>query len=115
MATLSRHGGLVALRPEKIEEYKRLHQAVWPDVLRVIHEVSIRNYSIYLRRLPDGVHYLFSYFEYIGSDFTADMARMSAHPVTQAWWAVCSPCQTPLTDRSPGEWWASLEEVFHAP
>ena len=106
---------MVALRPGKIEDYKCLHQAVWPDVLRVIHEVNIRNYSIYLRRLPDGVYYLFSYFEYFGSNYTADMDRMAADPVTQAWWAVCKPCHEPLPDRAPGEWWASLEEVFHTP
>ena len=110
-----RYAGVVALRPEKIEEYKRLHQAVWYDVLRVIQEVNIRNYSIYLRRLPGGEYYLFSYFEYVGADFSADMARMSADPVIQDWWAVCKPCHTPLPDRAPSEWWASMEEVFHMP
>jgi len=108
-----RHGGVLRLRPEKIADYKRLHQAVWPDVHRVIHEAHIRNYSIFLRRLPDGDHYLFSYFEYVGSDFAADMARLAADPVTERWWALCKPCQEPLPDCAPGEWWASMEEVFH--
>jgi len=67
----------------------------------------------FLRRLPDCVHYLFSYFEYVGSDFAADMARLAADPVTERWWALCKPCQDPLPDRSPDEWWASMEEVFH--
>ena len=111
--SMQRHGGVLRLRPEKIADYKRLHEAVWPDVLRIMHEAHIRNYSIFLRRLPDGVHYLFSYFEYVGSDFAADMARLAADPVTERWWALCKPCQDPLPDRSPDEWWASMEEVFH--
>jgi len=110
-----RYAGVLALHPEKIADYQRLHQAVWPEVLRLIHEAHIRNYSIFMRRLPDGVYYLFSYFEYLGTDFAADMARMSSHPVTQAWWAECKPCQAPLPDRAPEEWWASMEEVFHTP
>ena len=41
------------------------------------------------------------------------MAKMVADPETQRWWAVCEPCQEPLETRSEGEWWASMEEVFH--
>jgi len=110
---MKRYGMVIGLKPEKIEEYKRLHAAVWPDVLKRIAECSIRNYSIYLRRLPDGNHYLFSYFEYAGGDFAADMAHMAADPTTQKWWEVCMPCQEPLGDRAEGQWWAEMEEVFH--
>jgi L-rhamnose mutarotase len=110
---MTRYGMVLGLRPEKLEEYKQLHAAVWPDVLRMIRECHIRNYSIYLRQLDDGRHYLFSYFEYTGADFAADMAKMAADPTTQRWWAVCQPCQQPLDHRGPGEWWAGMEEVFH--
>jgi len=106
-------GDVIRLRADKVEEYKRLHAAVWPDVLKMIRECNIRNYSIYLRELDDGEHYLFSYFEYVGDDFAADMARMAADPATQRWWDVCKPCQKPLESRRAGEWWAALEEVFH--
>jgi L-rhamnose mutarotase len=104
---------VIGLRPEKITEYKKLHAAVWPDVLKRIAQCHIRNYSIYLRQLDDGRHYLFSYFEYIGQDFAADMAKMAADPTTQRWWSVCKPCQQPLEHRAPEEWWAGMEEVFH--
>ena len=110
---MRRYGTVIGLNAEKIEEYKRLHAAVWPDVLKMIAECNIRNYSIYLRKLPDGNHYLFSYFEYHGEDFDADMAKMAADETTQKWWAVCEPCQEPLETRAAGEWWASMEEVFH--
>ena len=110
---MKRYGSIVGLREEKIEEYNRLHADVWPDVLDRIHRSNIRNYSIFLRKLPDGKHYLFSYFEYVGSDFAADMAAMAADPRTQEWWKITDPCQEPLPDRTEGEWWAEAEEVFH--
>lgn len=110
---MQRYGSVLGLRADKVERYKELHAAVWPAVLAMIKSCHIRNYSIYLRKLPDGKHYLFSYFEYTGDDFAADCARMDADPVTQQWWAECIPCQEPLPDRAEGEWWASMEEAFH--
>ena len=110
---MKRYGWVIGAKENKIDEYKKLHAAVWPEVLDMIKQCNINNYSIYMRKLPDGKHYLFSYFEYTGSDFTADMAKMAADPMTQKWWDVCMPCQEPLPDKAEGEWWADMEEVFH--
>lgn len=110
---MKRYGTVIGLKPERLEEYKQLHAAVWPSVLAKIQASNIRNYSIFLRHLPDGLPYLFSYFEYVGTDFEGDMAAMAADPETQRWWAVCMPCQQPFADRAVGEWWASMPEVFH--
>ena len=110
---MRRYGSIIGLRADKLDEYKRLHAAVWPDVLEQIRNSNIRNYSIFLRRMPDGNCYLFSYFEYIGDDFEGDMAAMADDPRTLEWWAVCKPCQVPLPDRIEGEWWSDMEEVFH--
>jgi L-rhamnose mutarotase len=105
---MQRYGMLIRLRPEAEAEYRKHHAAVWPQVLSTISACNIRNYSIYLK---DGL--LFSYFEYHGTDFDADMARMAADPVTQQWWALMKPMQQPLDSRAAGEWWANMEEVFH--
>jgi L-rhamnose mutarotase len=105
---MQRYGMVIRLRPESEDEYKRQHAAVWPEVLSMIAACNIRNYSIYLK---DG--FLFSYFEYHGADFGADMAKMAADPKTQEWWAIMKPMQQPLETRRPGEWWAGMEEVFH--
>ncbi len=112
---MKRYAHIIEVREEKLEEYKRLHAAVWPEVLARIAKSNIRNYSIYLKKLPDGKYYLFSYFEYVGNDFAADMADMAADHKTQEWWAVCKPCQNPLpeVDVESGGWWADMEEVFH--
>jgi L-rhamnose mutarotase len=110
---MTRYGSIIGLTEEDIPEYKRLHAAVWPEVLATIHDCGIRNYSIFLRRMPDGKNYLFAYFEYVGEDFAADAAKMAADPKTQEWWTYCIPLQEPLPDRPEGEWWAPMEEVFH--
>jgi len=103
-----RYGQVIRVRPERFEEYRRHHTAVWPGVLATISACHIRNYSIYHK---DGV--LYAYFEYWGDDFAADMKRMAADPVTQRWWALMEPLQDPLPTRAPGEWWVRMEEVFH--
>ena len=103
-----RYGCSIRVRPEHFAEYKRQHAAVWPEVLATITRCKIRNFSIYHR---DGV--LFSYFEYHGADFAADMKLMAADPATQRWWSLMEPMQNPWPDRAPGEWWTRMEEVFH--
>jgi L-rhamnose mutarotase len=105
---MKRYGTVIALNPEKLEEYKRLHAAVWPGVLKTIAECNIRNYSIFYQE-----NLLFAYFEYIGADYAADMARMAADPVTQKWWKETDPCQHPVPWAKKGEWWSEMEEVFH--
>jgi len=105
---MKRYGSVIKVKPEKLEAYKELHANVWPGVLQKIKDCHISNYSIYYK---DG--YLFSYFEYTGNDYEADMAQMADDPETQRWWDVCKPCQEPLETRSEGEWWANMEEVFH--
>ena len=105
---MKRYGMAVKIRPENLDEYKRLHADVWSDVLKMIGECNIKNYSIYHK---DGM--MFSYFEYVGEDFDADMAKMAADPMTQKWWDVCKPLLDPLETRATGEFWASMEEVFH--
>jgi len=77
-------------------------------VIDTIRLCNIRNYSIFLK---DDL--LFGYFEYHGADCEADRARMAADPKTQEWWSIMMPMPVPVDSRKPGEWWASMEEVFH--
>jgi L-rhamnose mutarotase len=105
---LKRYGRIIGLKPEAYDEYVRYHAAVWPEVLKTIRDCNIRNYTIFYRdRL------LFAYFEYLGDDFDADMAKMAADPKTQEWWTIMDPMQRPVATAKEGEWWSPLEEVFH--
>jgi L-rhamnose mutarotase len=101
---------VIRIRAEKIPEYKALHAAPWPEILARISACNIRNYSIFLRE-PENL--LFGYFEYHGTDFAADTAKMAADETTRRWWALTDPCQEGLESRAAGEWWAPMTEVFH--
>ncbi len=105
---MKRYGSLIGIKPDKLEAYSAYHAKVWPGVLAKIGECNIRNYSIFLKD-----NLLFSYFEYVGDDYDADMAKMAADPTTQDWWAIMKPMQQPIATRQEGEWWANMEEVFH--
>jgi len=107
---MQRMGMVIGIKPEMVAEYKRLHAAVWPEVLEQIRQSNIRNYTIFLRE-PENL--LFGYWEYHGTDFTADMARMAQDPKTREWWTHTDPCQSPLTTRAEGEQWSMMEQVFH--
>ena len=107
---MQRMAMVIGIKPDKIGVYKRLHAETWPEILNIISDCNITNYSIYLRE-PENL--LFGYWEYTGADFAADAAKMAADPKTQEWWDICMPCQVPLDTRKEGEWWAMMEEVFH--
>ena len=101
-----------AQRHDAQTERNRFLQAEIDKVNKQIKECNIQNYSIYLTQFPDGKYYLFSYFEYTGEDFEADMKKMAADPTTQKWWKETDPCQFGLENRPEGEWWKSMEEVY---
>jgi L-rhamnose mutarotase len=105
---MKRYGQVIGVAPEQVDEYIRHHEQSWPEVCEMIAECNIHNYSIYYRG-----NLLFSYFEYTGVDFAADMKKMGDDPVTQEWWKVVGKAQRPMEDRAPGEWWAEMQEIFH--
>jgi L-rhamnose mutarotase len=105
---MKRFGQTIKLKPEGADEYKKHHANTWPGVLKMIGECNIQNYSIWCHGLT-----LFAYFEYVGDDFEADMAKMADDPETQRWWDVVKPLMEPLDDRKPGEFWSEMEEIFY--
>lgn len=105
---MKRFGQVIGVRPEHFERYKKYHSEVWPEVLDMIKKCNIRNYSIFHKD-----NKLFAYFEYTGHDFEADMVKMAADAKTREWWDIMEPMQDPVPTRTKGEWWATMEEVFH--
>jgi L-rhamnose mutarotase len=105
---VQRFAAVIRLRPEMEAEYRRLHAAAWPGVLSALKRAHVSNYSIFLR---DGL--LFSYLEYTGTNYEADMAAIAADPVTRDWWARTDPCQEPLDSAAGHERWAPAQEIFH--
>jgi len=106
---MKRFGWVARVKPEQYDEYKRLHADVWPDVLETISACNLRNYSIFHR---DGQ--LFTYVEYTGDDFAADMAKMADDETTRDWWDLVIPMFEDADPDTPGgNVWADMEEIFH--
>ncbi|MFN0194311.1 MAG: L-rhamnose mutarotase [Aestuariivirga sp.] len=103
-------GMVIGLQADKVAEYKKLHADVWPEILSLISKCNITNYSIFLKE-PENL--LFAYWEYVGTDFHADSAKMLGNQKMVDWWKVCTPCQKPFDTRKEGEWWAMMEQVFY--
>lgn len=110
-ASVKRIASVNRLRPGKEQLYRELHADVWPAILERLRTSHIRNYSIYLKEV-EGTLLLFSYFEYTGQDFEADMQAIADDPETRRWWKLTDPCQQPLPDVEPGGNWSDLEPVF---
>jgi L-rhamnose mutarotase len=110
-----RYAWVTGLRPEKAEYYHHLHANPWPGVLKEIKSSHIKNYSIHECEI-DGKAYLFSYLEYTGTNFDADMKKMAADPETRRWWKETDPCQMPLPEAAAkGKIWSDTKEVFFLP
>lgn len=105
---LERHALGAGIAPGKRCEYLRLHSAVWPQVEQTLTDNGFTNYTIF--NLEDT---LFAYYEYVGADHAASLARIADDPTTQEWWTHTDPCQVSIDD-TPSTW-SKLDDVWHLP
>jgi L-rhamnose mutarotase len=98
---------LLKVRPERLEEYKRRHAAVWPEMLQALRETGWHNYSLFLR--DDGL--LVGYFE--TPDLQAALDGMAAREVNGRWQAEMAPFFEGLDGQRPDEGFLRLEQVFY--
>ncbi|SNS59828.1 L-rhamnose mutarotase [Asanoa hainanensis] len=95
------------VRPELLEEYRRRHAAVWPEMLAALSAAGWHDYSLFLR--DDGL--LVGYF--LTSDLDASLAAMEATDVNARWQADMAPFFVDLPDGRPDRGFVVLDEVFH--
>jgi L-rhamnose mutarotase len=94
--------------PQKIAEYTRQHQAVWPGVTARLREVGIHEMKIFLRGTR-----LFMYLETDDSfDPARDFPRINDDPVSAEWNALMATLQERAPEARADEWWAPMAEVF---
>lgn len=98
---------LLKVKPDRLDEYKRRHAAVWPDMLQALRETGWHNYSLFLR--DDGL--LVGYFE--TPDLRAALDGMAAREVNARWQADMAPFFEGLDGRRPDEGFLRLEQVFY--
>ncbi len=98
---------LLKVKQELLAEYKKAHEAVWPEMLQALHETGWHNYSLFLRE--DGL--LIGYLE--TPDFAAALAGMAQQQINERWQRSMAPYFEELAGRRPDEGMFVLEEVFH--
>ena len=106
---------IVGLDPAMQKKYRDLHANVWPEVVDAIRKAHISNYRIHVAELA-GRCYLFSTFDYTGTDPEADFASLAQDPTTRdKWWPLTDACQIRLPGTPAGAQWLNLEQVMHLP
>ena len=107
---VKRVGMVIGVKPDRIAAYKAVHAASNPGVRDLLSKYHMRNFSIYLQQLEDGAYYLFAYYDYDGSDYNGDMAKLSAEKRNIEWLSVTDAMQIPLRGQKS---WTQMEEVYH--
>jgi L-rhamnose mutarotase len=95
------------VRPERLEEYKLRHRAVWPEMQQALRETGWHNYSLFLR--PDGL--LVGYLE--TEDFDRARLEMSLREVNHRWQREMTSFFVQPNGTAPDRAMSPLEEVFH--
>lgn len=105
---MKRVGFLLKVKEEMVEEYKKVHESVWPEMQEALRETGWHNYTIFMR--PDGL--LFGYFETPDS-FQAALDGMAKEAINEKWQAFMAPYFEDLAGAHADERMMALEEVFH--
>lgn len=99
---------LLKVKRDRIEDYKRDHRNVWPEMLDALRRAGWKNYSLFMRE--DGL--LFGCFEFDG-DLQAALERMAVEEVNTRWQRAMAPYFETPEGASVGQIMLELEEVFH--
>lgn len=103
---MKRHCFQLQVDPERLDEYRRRHAAVWPEMVRALKTAGWHNYSLFLR--PDGL-----LIGYVESDDLGEAQRaMAATEVNARWQGEMQEFFLDL-DSAPDEGFVELEEVFN--
>jgi L-rhamnose mutarotase len=98
---------LLQVKPDRLEEYKRRHETVWPEMREALHKAGWYNYSLFLR--ADGL--LVGYLE--TPDFSRAIEQMALTDVNQRWQTEMADFFETAPGRRADEQMNSLAEVFH--
>ena len=105
---MKRVGFMLKVRQEKLDEYKRHHENVWPEMLATLRATGWHNYTLFVR--DDGL--LFGYFETPDSLQDAQ-ARMTETEINTKWQEFMAPYFESPNNARPDEMFVELQEVFH--
>ena len=102
---MQKHAFRMRLHPGREAEYRRRHDAIWPELAALLHEAGVSDYSIHLDRETG---HLFGVL-WRRDDHTMD--DLAHHPVMRRWWNQMADIMETNPDNSPVA--VPLETVFH--
>jgi L-rhamnose mutarotase len=105
--TSERYAFRMKLHPGQEAEYRRRHDEIWPELIDLLHQSGVSDYSIWL---DEDTHILFGT---LTRTKTHDMAALADHPVMKKWWAHMADIMETNADNSPIS--IDLKPVFHMP
>ena len=95
------------LHAGKEEEYRRRHDAIWPELSTLLKDTGIREYSIFLEERTGQL------FGFLKIEEPAKLDRLPEQPVMQRWWQYMKDLMDTNPDSSPVS--IPLKEVFYLP
>ena len=93
------------LKPGFADEYQKRHDAIWPELLTLLKESGVHDYSIFL---DEESNTLFAVQKIDGDSGSQDMGSLD---VVKKWWAFMADIMDTNPDNSPVA--TPLKEVFY--
>jgi L-rhamnose mutarotase len=108
VAIMKRVGFILKVKADRLDEYRKHHEAVWPEMLQALREAGWHNYALFLRE--DGL--LFGYFE-TPESLQAAQAKMAEKEINTRWQEFMAPFFESPNNSRPDEMFVELDEIFH--
>lgn len=107
MVDLEKHAFKMQLHPGMEAEYRKRHDEIWPELVALLREAGVSDYSIHLDRETNIL------FGVLTRPKVHGMADLPDHPVMKRWWAHMADIMASNPDNSPIA--TDLVTVFHLP
>lgn len=107
MSLTEKYAFTMTLNPGMEAEYKRRHAEIWPELVTLLHDAGVRDYSIHL---DPSTNILFGV---LTRPADHKMLKLAEHPVMRKWWAYMADIMVTNQDDSPVQ--TQLTCVFHLP
>jgi L-rhamnose mutarotase len=104
---MQKYGFKMQLHPGQKAEYIRRHDAIWPELVELLHAAGVSDYSIHLDEETGVLFGVLSRSEGHGMDY------LPLHPVMQKWWAYMADIMETKANNEPVA--VPLSLVFHMP
>lgn len=102
---MTRIGFKMQLHVGERDEYKRRHDAIWPELVKLLKDAGIKDYVIFLDEETLGL------FATLTIDDPSRLAELPKHPVMQRWWSYMADIMETNDDQSPLS--KPLQEMFY--